>query len=478
MIITVPWLEHDVADGERHRVISYYNRDHVLHLYKDVIGEGYDKIIAERFGSTSIPTADASTTPANPAPPRIMLKTPSMSPTLTALAIDGTVNFKALLAQSISSDNFGRPKQPTPFGNANARAASSRSSISVANIEVEGGKRRRAGTKVKTYAEEDDDFEDEEEYRVAVRPRGAEKQQQQQQQQQKQQQIQLHDQQQLRQSMQGYGMHPGQGGYFDGQQFHMQQHGRPPMSPFEFSPHQQHGGGYGSLRQTYPSQHFAARQDSFPDQQNLQQHHQPQLPPFFSQREAESRWHQGHTSLAVSSRPGSMTQPRSNPSHIHTSHQQQEQQQYQQNQQAFSQPMSASGNFSLPSRHFSQNGPSQPQTLMTHTRSVYLQSITPSSSLLRAPSTLPHQPPLRYEPIHQHDLATLRQSDRVPSAFIRRDDCQPTTGWKNSPGMGAPQFSYHGQHVHPVLEQRRPFTPPTPQHITPPGYSTLQQHQQ
>ncbi|KAJ3265705.1 hypothetical protein HDU77_004235 [Chytriomyces hyalinus] len=141
------------SDGQRHRVISYYNRNDVLHLYPDAVPE--------------TPSAFFGEPPSNPHDSSLQqdsfknLTTPSLTPSLKSILDTGDIDFKQILAQSITSDNFGRPKQPVAASSTSKTGGTStRSSITADNIETVAGKRLRSGV-VKSYAENDEEDEDE-----------------------------------------------------------------------------------------------------------------------------------------------------------------------------------------------------------------------------------------------------------------------------------------------------------------------------
>ncbi|TPX56465.1 hypothetical protein CcCBS67573_g09345 [Chytriomyces confervae] len=141
------------SDGQRHRVISYYNRNDVLHLYPDAVPE--------------TPSAFFGEGPSNPPDSSVQqdsfknLTTPSLTPSLKSILDAGDIDFKQLLAQSITSDNFGRPKQPVAIASTSKSGGTSmRSSITADNIEA--GKRLRSGI-VKSYAENDEEDDDDDE---------------------------------------------------------------------------------------------------------------------------------------------------------------------------------------------------------------------------------------------------------------------------------------------------------------------------
>ncbi|KAJ3228345.1 hypothetical protein HDU78_009801 [Chytriomyces hyalinus] len=141
------------SDRQRHRVISYYNRNDALHLYPDAMPE--------------TPSAFFGEGPSNGHDLSVQqdsfknLTTPSLTPSLKSIMDAGDIDFKQLLAQSITSDNFGRPKQPVAASSTSKTGGTStRSSITADNIETVAGKRLRSGV-VKSYAENDDEDEDE-----------------------------------------------------------------------------------------------------------------------------------------------------------------------------------------------------------------------------------------------------------------------------------------------------------------------------
>ncbi|KAJ3243798.1 hypothetical protein HDU78_011783 [Chytriomyces hyalinus] len=138
------------SDGQRHRVISYYNRNDVLHLYPDAVPETPSALFGEG--------------PSNPHDSSLQqdsfknLTTPSLTPSLKSILDTGDIDFKQLLAQSITSDNFGRPKQPVAaVSTSKSGGPSMRSNITADNIEA--GKRLRSGV-VKSYAENDEEDDD------------------------------------------------------------------------------------------------------------------------------------------------------------------------------------------------------------------------------------------------------------------------------------------------------------------------------